>query len=137
MEATKTLATGDGRNASSRELTAEVVQDVQRLVDLEVKLARQELKELAITNAIAAACLGAAAMLAILTLFVALPVLVVEAVPWHWQAALVWVVAYLAIAGVLYLLGRSRLRLQLPQRTLDSLKENKEWAIRQLRSTSR
>lgn len=128
---------GEDRTESSRELAAEVVQDVKRLVDLEVKLARQELKELAITNAIAAACIGAAVMLAILVLFVALPVLVVEAVPWHWQAALVWAVTYVAVAGGLYLVGRSRLRLQLPQRTLESLKENKEWAIRQLRSTRR
>ena len=128
---------GDDRTESSRELAAEVVQDVQRLVDLEVKLARQELKELAIANAIAAACMGAAGMLALLALFVALPVVVVEAVPWHWQAATVWVAAYVAIAGGLYVVGRSRLRLQLPQRTLESLKENKEWAIRQLRSARR
>ena len=128
---------GDDRTESSRELAAEVVQDVQRLVDLEVKLARQELKELAIANAIAAACMGAAGMLAILALLVALPVVVVEAVPWHWQAATVWVAAYVAIAGGLYVVGRSRLRLQLPRRTLESLKENKEWAIRQLRSARR
>jgi hypothetical protein len=123
--------------ASSGELAGEVLHDVQRLVDLEVRLARQELKELAITNAIAAACIGAATFLAIIAVFVALPIVVVEAVPWHWQAALAWALAYLAIAGMLYLLGRSRLRLQLPKRTLESLKENKEWALRQLRSTRR
>lgn len=111
--------------------------DVQRLVDLEVRLARQELKELAITNAIAAACIGAAAFLAILAVFVALPIVVVEAVPWHWQAALAWALASVVIAGILYLLGRSRLSLQLPKRTLESLKENKEWALRHLRSSSR
>jgi hypothetical protein len=137
VETTNTRAAADHRKASSGELAAEVVHDVQRLVDLEVRLARQELKELAITNAIAAACIGAAAFLAILAVFVALPIVVVEAVPWHWQAALAWVLAYLVIAGALYLVGRSRLRLELPRRTLDSLKENKEWALRQLRSTSR
>jgi cytochrome c biogenesis protein CcdA len=123
--------------ATSRELASEVVQDVQRLITLELMLARQELKELAITNAIAVACMAAAAILAIIALLVGLPELVVVAVPWHWQAALVWTIAYLVVAGGLLMLGRSRLRLRLPTKTLDSLKENKEWAIHQLKSKGR
>jgi cytochrome c biogenesis protein CcdA len=121
----------------SRELAAEVVQDLHRLVDLEILLAKQEVKELAIRNGIAAACLAAAGLLAVIALLVALPVLVVEAVPWHWEAALVWAVACLVVAGGLAVYGRRRLQLKLPTRTLDSLKENKEWALRRLRSTSR
>ncbi len=121
----------------SRELAAEVVQDLHRLVDLEILLAKQEVKELAIRNGIAAACLAAAGLLAVIALLVAVPVIVVEAVPWHWEAALVWVVAYLVVAGGLAVYGRRRLKLKLPTRTLESLKENKEWALRRLRSTSR
>ncbi|TMC97891.1 MAG: phage holin family protein [Chloroflexi bacterium] len=123
--------------ATSRELAADVVQDVQRLVSLEVMLARQELKELAITNAIALGSMAAAGMVVAIALLVALPVAVVEAVPWHWQAALLWAVVYFVLAGVLYLFGRSRLRLRLPTRTLETLKENKAWALRQLRSNGR
>jgi hypothetical protein len=58
-------------------------------------------------------------------------------VPWHWQAALVWIAAYALLAGGLALYGRSRLSLRLPSRTIASLKENKEWALHQLRSTRR
>ena len=123
--------------ATSRELAADVVQDVQRLVSLEVMLARQELKGLAITNAIALGSMAAAGMVVAIALLVALPVAVVEAVPWHWQAALLWAVVYFVLAGVLYLFGRSRLRLRLPTRTLETLKENKAWALRQLRSNGR
>jgi cytochrome c biogenesis protein CcdA len=123
--------------ATSRELAAEAIQDVQRIISLEVTLARQELKELAITNAIAVACLAAAAILAVLALFVGLPVLVVVAVPWHWEAALAWTIAYLVIASGLVMLGRSRLRLRLPTKTLDSLKENKDWALHQRRSNGK
>ncbi|HSS94792.1 MAG TPA: phage holin family protein [Candidatus Dormibacteraeota bacterium] len=121
----------------SGDVAAEIVHDVQRLVDLEVRLARQELKELAFTNVVAAACIATAGLLALVALLVALPVLVVEAVPWHWQAALIWMIANLVLAGGLYLFGRSRVRLRPPTRTLDSLKENKEWALRQLRLTGR
>ena len=92
---------------------------------------------LAISNAIAAACMAAAGLLAVLAILVALPVLVVEVVPWHWEAALVWTLAYLVIAGGLYLFGKSRLRLRLPAKTLDSLKETEELAFRHMRSTSR
>jgi cytochrome c biogenesis protein CcdA len=122
---------------SSRELVADAVQGVQRLVSLEIALAKQELRELVMTNVIAAACLAAAGLLAIIALLVAVPVLVVVAVPWHWEAALVWAIAYALIAAGLALYGRSRLRLRLPTRTLESLKENKEWALHQLKSTKR
>jgi len=128
---------GTGSSASSRELAVEALQRVQRLVGLEIALAKQELKEIAIVNLIAVACLAAGGLLAILALLVAIPVLVVALVPWHWQAALVWAVAYIMIAVGLAFYGKSRLRLRMPSRTIESLKENKEWALHQLRSTKR
>jgi VIT1/CCC1 family predicted Fe2+/Mn2+ transporter len=126
-----------GARASSRELAADVMQGVQRLVSLEIALAKQELREIAIVNLIAAACIAAAGLFAILALLVAVPVLVVALVPWHWQAAVAWVVVYALLAGVLALYGNSRLSLRLPSRTIESLKENKEWALHHLRSTKK
>ncbi|MEP6752564.1 MAG: phage holin family protein [Candidatus Dormiibacterota bacterium] len=126
-----------GARASSRELAAEAMQRVQRLVSLEIALAKQELKEIAIVNLIAVACIAAAGLLGILALLVAVPVLVVALVPWHWQAALVWAGAYALTAVGLGLFGKSRLSLRMPSRTIESLKENKAWALRQLKSTRR
>jgi hypothetical protein len=122
---------------SSGDLVAEAVQIAQRLVSLEVALAKQELREIAMTNIIAAACIAAAGLLAVLALLVALPVLVVVLVPWHWEAALTWAVAYGLIAGGLALYGKRRISLRLPTKTIESLKENKEWALHQIRSTGR
>jgi Putative Actinobacterial Holin-X, holin superfamily III len=122
---------------SSRDVAADAVQIVQRLVSLEIALAKQELREIATANLIAAACIASGGFFAILALFVAVPVVVVVAVPWHWQAALSWVIAYAAIAAGLALYGKSRLSLRLPTKTLDSLKENKQWALHHLRSTKR
>lgn len=121
----------------SGDVAADVVQDLHRLVSLEVALARQELKELAVTNAIAAACFAAAALLALLALLVAVPVIVVVVVPWHWQAAVVWAVAYALIAAAVALYGRARLRVTLPKKTINSLKETKEWALQRMRSTAK
>lgn len=122
---------------SSRVLAADAVQTVHRLIDLEIALAKQELREIVTANVIAAACMAAAGLLAVLALLVAVPVIVVFLVPAHWQAALVWAIAYLVIAGGLALYGRSRLALRLPTKTIQSLKENKEWALHQLSSTRR
>jgi Flp pilus assembly protein TadB len=122
---------------SSGELVADAMQSAQRLVTLEIALAKQELREIARANIIAGACIAAAALIAILAMLVALPVLVVVLVPWHWEAALVWAIAFLVVAGGLALYGRSRLSLRLPTKTLESLKENKEWVLHQMRSTRR
>src|SRR5436190_1701305 len=76
-------------------------------------------------------------LLAVLGLLVAVPALVVVLVPWQWQAAAVWVAAYLLIGLALVLVGKARLQVRLPTRTLESLKENKEWALRRVRSNGR
>lgn len=123
--------------AGARALIASVVGDAQRLVSLEIALAKQEARELAARNAIAAGVLASGGLLVGLGVLVALPSLAVWLVPWHWQAAAVWVVAYVVIGLVLIFVGKARVRLQLPPRTLESMKENKEWAVRRLRSNGR
>jgi len=120
-----------------RGLVASVISDAQRLVSLEIALARQELKELATENAIAVGLMGFGGLLLVLSLLVALPSLVVILVPWHWQAAAVWVAAYVVLGLVLVSIGKARLQLRLPPRTIESLKENKEWALRRVKSNGR
>ena len=119
---------------STPQLAIDITEDMQRLVALQVDLAKQEAKELAVRNGIAAGMLGAAGLLALLAVLVAVPVLLVVALPWHWEAALVWTAGYLVLAAALALIGRSRLRLELPPKTTESLKESKEWALRRIRS---
>jgi Putative Actinobacterial Holin-X, holin superfamily III len=122
---------------SSRGLIASVISDAQRLVALEVALAKQEAKELATTNAIALGAIAFGGFLALLAILVAVPVLVVVLVPWKWQAAAIWAVAYLLVGLVMVLAGKARLQLRLPPKTIESLKENKEWALRRVRSNGR
>jgi uncharacterized membrane protein YqjE len=124
-------------NPKSGQLAAEVVQDINRLVSLEVALAKQELKELAIRNVIAVACMAVGGLLLVLSILVAVPVMVVMLVPWGWKAAAVWAVAYLLIGVVVALIGKARLRIALPPKTVASLKETKTWALQRMRSTSR
>lgn len=125
------------QRVSSRGLLASVVSDAQRLVALEIALARQEIKELASRNGIALGLMVVGGLLATLAVLVAVPVLVVMLVPWKWEAAAIWAAAYLVIGIGLILLGRARLELRLPPKTVESLKENKEWALRRVRSNGR
>ena len=125
----------DGTNP--RGLVASVVSDAQRLVALEVALAKQEVKELATHNAIAASIIALGGLLLVLGLLVALPVLIIALLAWTWIAAAVWLAAYVVVGIVLVIIGRSQLEMRLPTRTIDSLKENKEWALRRVRSNGR
>jgi len=122
---------------NTRGLIASVISDAQRLVALEIALAKQETKELATRNAIALGLLTVGGLLALLAVLVGVPVLVVMLVPWKWEAAAAWVAAYVVIGTGLILLGRARLQVGLPPRTMESLKENKEWALRRVRSNGR
>ena len=122
---------------SSRGLIASVISDAQRLVALEVALAKQETKELATANAIALGVIAFGGLLAVLAILVAVPVLVVMLVPWKWEAAAVWAGAYLVIGLVMVLAGKARLQLRLPPKTIESLKENKAWALRRVRSNGK
>lgn len=119
----------------SGDAAAAVAHDAQRLVSLEIALAKQEVKDLVVANAIAAGMVGFGGLLMVLGVLVAVPSLVVVMVPWKWQAAVGWVVAYLLLGTGLVFFGKSRFALRLPTRTLESLKENKEWALRRMKST--
>ena len=123
---------------SSAELAQDIVHEAQNLVQLEVRLAKQELKELAMRNGIAAGLLAFGTVLVLVAVLVALPVLLLV-VLWdnHVLGAVIWLAGYVVVGLVLLLVGRLLLRLQPPRRTLSSLEETKRWALRQIRSNDR
>lgn len=113
------------------------MEDAQRLVRLEVALAKQEVKELAIRNGLAIGLFAVAALLATLAIFVGIPVLIVVWIPNHVVAAAVWIGAYVLAAAIMGVVGKYMLRIEPPHKTLSSLKETKEWALRQISSTGK
>lgn len=122
---------------TSAELAADIVESAQQLVRLEIALAKQEVKELAVRNGIAIGLFAAAGLLAALAIFVVVPVLIVVSVGHHTIAALVWLILYGAGAAVAALVGRSMLSLHPPERTISSLKETKAWVLHQLNTNSK
>jgi hypothetical protein len=122
---------------SSAELARDIVHEAQELVRLEIQLAQQELKELALRNCIAIGLLASGGLLLALSVLVALPVFLVLLWWNHVAGAAIWLGAYAVLGIVLLVAGRLVLRLKPPQRTLTSLEETKTWAIRQIRSNGR
>lgn len=104
------------------------VEDVIRLVQQEIELAKREVKEMLSSNIRAAIFLGVAAVCALMTVLLALVTL---ALAFRSKAVLVAgieALVFLVITLVCALLGKSRLRIGPPQQTVTSLKEDAEWA---------
>jgi hypothetical protein len=122
---------------SARGLATGLVSDAQAMAQLQLELAKQELKELAIRNGIAVGMIAAAAWLLLLAVFVMVPLVIVTWRPDHLRWALIFLGGYLGAGVVLAVAGRFLLRLEPPRRTLETLKETKEWVLRQISSNGR
>ena len=114
-------------------VAARVLRDAQALVELQIEIARNEVKDLARRNAMAAGMITIGAILLALGLLVSLPLALVLTAHDPAIAALAWTAAYIAAGAILAAIGRSLVRLS-PDKTIQSLKENKEWAKQQLTS---
>ena len=119
---------------STPQVAADLVDDIQRTGELNFQLAKREMRELAISNVVAGASFATSAYLAITAVLIGVPVLLIVLLPWHWQVAAIWIVVYLLGAGVGALVGKLKLRLEPPRKTIESLKENRDWVIQQVRS---
>ena len=145
----RTQAAGDGGErynfAGAPEglgsLISGVIKDLQDVLRGEVQLAKTELKEDASAIGKGAVLLVAAGVFGLLGLiFVLLAVMyLLNKSVQLWIAAGIVGVAVLAIAAILALVGKNRLSASnlKPEQTIDTLKEDKEWASQQISSVKR
>lgn len=129
----------DLREAPAGELFKRLSADTSQLVRLEIELAKTEMTAKAKTLGAGAGLLGAAALFgffafaAFTTLLIALLATGMKT----WIAALIVTVIYVAIAAVAGLLGKGRVQQAgppVPEQTIETVKEDVEWA--KTRSTS-
>lgn len=122
---------------SFAEQIRQVVTDLQQLIRSEIRLAKAELREEATTAARGAGMLAAGGLLALYAVgFLLLTAVYALAGPLaDWLAALIVGVVVAIVAGVLAMVGRSRLKQASPrpEQTMESVKEDVEWAKRQVR----
>src|SRR5207248_10569736 len=109
----------------------------RELVRLEVALALREARELLVRDAVAAGLLAGGGLLLGLALLVGVPMLLVLWQPNHVLADAVWIGVYVVLGVGAAVVGRVRLRIGAPPRTVASLRETREWALRQISSNDR
>lgn len=134
---------GDLRDEGVGELVKRLAAETNTLVHQEIELAKAELTQKGKLAGRGAAMFGGAGVVGLLALgaltacFVALLATAIDHV---WLAALIVAVVYAAIAGVLALRGRDQVRAATPpapEQTIESVKEDVEWAKTRTRSATR
>jgi hypothetical protein len=134
-----------GRDKSA-ESTAELVKDLSRdvseLVRQEIALARAEMMEKGRKAGRGAGMLSGAAVLGLAAVggSMATLILVLDLVLPAWLAALIVTAAYAAVAAVLARRGKEEISEAgppTPERTVDSVKEDVQWAKTRATSSSR
>jgi len=127
---------------STGELVKQLSEQTSTLVRKEMELAKAELAEKGKTAGIGAGILGGAGVAGLLALgaLTATLILVLAETMDAWVAALIVTVIWGAVAGILALTGRDRVREGMPpapEQTVESVKEDVQWAKTQARSGRR
>ena len=124
------------RNAPTGDLIRRLIDDIQSLLDRQVLLVKQELREdvgqvagAAKTLVIGFAFLLLAGICFFNFLFLAIDTFLPR---WGWLAALLFTLVLAVIGGMLANKGKGQVKVQLLARTRETLKEDAEWAKHRL-----
>jgi uncharacterized membrane protein YqjE len=129
----------DLRERSIGELLRQLSEQTTRLVHQELELAKAELQQKGKQAGAGAGMFGGAGALGLAALgaLTACFILALDAVMPAWLAALIVAVIYGAIAAFLALRGRDKVKQAtplVPEQTIETVKEDVEWAKTQMRS---
>ena len=132
----------DLRQQSTAELLKQLSTETTTLVRQELELAKAEMAEKGKEAGKGIGMFGAAGVVGLLALgaFTAFLIAVLDTAMETWPAALIVTVVYAAIAGVLALTGKGRLKNAgppVPEQTQDNVKEDVRWVKTRARSSSR
>jgi Putative Actinobacterial Holin-X, holin superfamily III len=127
------IDTDTKRNASTAELVKELSREVSQLVHEEIALAKAEMTQKGKKAGIGAGMLSGAMVLALAAVggSMAFFILVLDSWMPAWLAALIVTLVYGGAAAVLGLRGKERIAEAAPpkpERTIDSVKEDVQWA---------
>jgi uncharacterized membrane protein YqjE len=130
---------GDVRDRSLPELLKQLSQETTQLVHQELELAKAELQQKGKEAGAGAGMFGGAGALGLAALgaLTACFILALNAVMPAWLAALIVAVVYGIIAFVLVKQGQAKLKQAtppVPEQTIETVKEDVEWAKTQMRS---
>lgn len=120
---------GEGVNSKRGliDLARIAVEDVVRLIQQEIQLAKIEMREMLASNVRAAVLLGAAAFCGLLFVVLGLVTIALLIEP-HALVAGIETAVFPILAIVLGLVGKGMLKIGPPPKTMTTLKEDAEWA---------
>jgi uncharacterized membrane protein YqjE len=132
----------DLRDEGIGDLVKELSSQVSTLVRQEVELAKAEVGEKGKKAGVGAGMFGGAGVAALLMLasLTAFAILVLQIFLPDWAAALIVTVAWAAVAAVLALKGRQKIQevgKPVPEQTIESVKEDIQWAKHPTKSASK
>jgi uncharacterized membrane protein YqjE len=133
---------GDPRDHSIGELVKDLATETSTLVRQEIDLAKAEMTDRGKRAGKGVGLLAAGAVVALLALGALTACFITaldDAMP-TWLAALIVTVVYAAIAGALMSTGRKQVREAappVPEQTIDSVKEDVQWAKTRTRSATK
>jgi hypothetical protein len=133
---------GDLRERPIGELLKQLSEETTRLVHQELELAKAELAQKGRQAGLGAGLFGAAGAIGLLAAaaLTACFILALDAVMPAWLAALIVAVVYGAVAAILALRGRDRVKQAVPpvpEQTIETVKEDVEWAKTQMPSAKK
>ena len=133
---------GDLRERPIGELLKQLSQETTTLVKQELDLAKAEVAQKGQQAGKGVGMFGGAGVLGLLALgsFTAFLIMLLDGAMPNWAAALVVTVVYAAIAGVLALQGRNKVKEAtppVPEQAVESVKEDVQWAKTQTQSGKR
>jgi hypothetical protein len=132
----------DARDQSIAELVKDLATETSTLVRQEIELAKAEMADRAKRAGQGAGMLAGGAVAALLALgaLTACLIAALDLATPTWLAALIVAVVYAAIAGVLAVTGRKQVQEAtppVPEETIESVKEDVQWAKTRTRSATR
>jgi uncharacterized membrane protein YqjE len=133
---------GDLRERPIGELLKQLSQETTTLVKQELDLAKAEVAQKGQQAGKGVGMFGGAGVLGLLALgsFTAFLIMLLDGAMPNWAAALVVTAVYAAIAGVLALQGRNKVKEAtppVPEQAVESVKEDVQWAKTQTQSGKR
>ncbi len=139
------MATSDQNELRERpigDLLKQLSQETTTLVRQEIELAKAEFSAKGKKAGAGAGMLGAAGVTGLMALgsLTAFLILLLDGALANWLAALVVTAVWAAIAGVLALRGRDKVKQAgppMPEQTVETVREDVQWAKTQMRSDSR
>jgi uncharacterized membrane protein YqjE len=143
MESNEISGAGALRDEGIGELVKRLAEETNTLVHQEIELAKAELTEKGRAARKGAAMFGGAGLVGLLAggaLTACFVALLTTALDHVWLAALIVALVYAAVAGLLALRGRDQMRAAsppAPEQTLETVKEDIEWAKTRTRSAAR